>query len=152
MPLKHNTSDVNGAYVGTSMAQKIYCGTTLLWSSVTLTNASALFSAATGTVRAGYRLNTSGVAEIREGAGYVTHETWLLFGSASDYECRATVTGGAVTSGTTGTWLSLSSSNEWLVELASVGTSSATLTVEIRNAATLGVIASATIQIDVERV
>ena len=50
----------------------------------------------------------------------------------SDYEARATLTAGALTNGTTGSWLNLGTSRQWDVERSSLGTNSATLTMEIR--------------------
>ena len=108
-------------------------------------------SVGVGTARSGYRLNTSGIAEERDGASYSTLETWLSAGSSSGYECRATVTFGTLTSGTTGTWLALSTSREWYVEQGSVGTNTCEFTVEIRNATTLAVVDSAAITLEADR-
>lgn len=124
---------------------------TTAWQRITLNNASVSDSAIIGTAVAGYRLNTSGIAEKLVRITYTTLETWLAFGSASNYECRATLDSGALTSGTTGSWLALSSSREWKVERGAAGNSSATITVEIRNASTLVVIDSATITLEAER-
>ena len=124
---------------------------TVAWQRINIANADVLDSAGVGTAVAGYRLNTSGIAEKLVRVTYTTLETWLSFGTASNYECRATVTAGAITSGTTGSWLALSSSREWKVEQGSVGTGTATLTIEIRNASTLVVLDSATITLEAER-
>ena len=64
---------------------------------------------------AGYRLNTSGIAERRQFVTYSTLETWRLSGVSSDFEARVTVLSGALTSGTINTWVSLGSSQEWNV-------------------------------------
>ena len=76
-----------------------------IWSAAAITDQSITSIGPTGTRTAGYRLNTSGIAESRVQADYATIETWLVVGAASDYEVRATlVTGDALTSGVVGTW------------------------------------------------
>lgn len=74
-------------------------------------------------------------------------ETWLQSGVNSDYQVRATVTAGAVNSGTTGSWLALSTTRTWSVTPSSYGgaDATATLTIEIRDAVTLAVLETATI-------
>lgn len=63
---------------------------------------------------AGYRLNTSGIAEKRLGAAYSTIETWLLVGASSAYQCKATLlSGDAPTTGNLDTLEVLSTSREW---------------------------------------
>lgn len=68
-------------------------------------------------------------------------------GVGADYEVRATLQSGSLTSGTTGSWQNLGSNRSWTVQRAgsSVGTSSAQILVEIRRAGTTDVIDSATI-------
>ena len=98
--------------------------------------------------RAGYRLNTSGAAEALQGIGsYSTLETWLTSGDASLLEARATVTAGTLTSGTTGSWVAISTSPEWYIQDAdaSPASSDCTLTIEIRHSASGIVLDSATI-------
>lgn len=124
---------------------------TVAWQRITIGDEIIGHSVGSGTATAGYRVNTSGIAEKRDGASYTTLETWLSFGSASSYEVRATVTSGAVTSGTTGSWLALSSSQEWLVQRGTVGISNAVLTIEIRNATSLVVVDSADVDLEAER-
>lgn len=112
---------------------------------------SATRLAATST--AGYRLNTSGIAEKLENAAYTTLETWLVMGSSGSYEARATLNSGSLTSGTTGSWLALSSSREWTVtdSVFDLNPVEAEILVEIRNATTLAVIDSATVTLSAER-
>lgn len=102
---------------------------------------------------AGYRLNTSGIVESLVQAAYTTLETWLLLGASSAYECRATLNSGALSSGTTGSWLALSSSREWTCvdSIVDGSPAQANLTMEIRNASTLVVQDSATITLYAER-
>ena len=56
-----------------------------------------------------YSLTSAGL----ETATGLSDNTWLLSGAASDYECRATVNSGTLTSGTTGTWLNLGTTRTW---------------------------------------
>ena len=57
---------------------------------------------------------------------------WLISGVNSDYEVRADVTSGSLSSGTTGSWLPLSSTRFWSRTRTVFGTSSAELRVRIR--------------------
>lgn len=79
-------------------------------------------------------------------------ETWLngSGGSVGNYEVRATVTSGSVTSGTTGSWLSCSTSRTWSVlnSAADNSTLTAVMTVEIRLASSGVVQDSATITLE----
>jgi hypothetical protein len=93
-----------------------------------------------GSVTASFSMNTSGGCTDQDGT---LLETWLLLGAASDYEVRATVASGSVTSGTTGAWLSLASGWSWTRR----STASVILTIEIRDAATTRVLVTATITI-----
>ena len=69
----------------------------------------------------------------------------------SDYEVQATLNSGTLTSGTTGSWLALTSNRSWTLTRATVGAADqVNLTIEIRkgSGATL---ASATVTLDAER-
>lgn len=61
------------------------------------------------------------------------------------YECRATVVSGTFTSGTFGSWLPLSSTRSWSLLRSTIGTSTASMTLEIRRASDGVVLDSATI-------
>jgi hypothetical protein len=73
--------------------------------------------------------------------------TWLGAGSASDYDCRATVTSGTLSSGTAGTWLNLGTSRTWSKNDPAAGTLALTcvMTLEIRRASDLVVVATSTV-------
>lgn len=118
---------------------------------------------ATSTGTATFTLNTSGAAQYTtvgnnsvptQGTGSYAGE-WMINPPSSQYEARATVTLGSLSSGTTGTWLALSSSRSWTCTTTIGGgggdsSQLCTLTVEIRDAATLQVLDSATISLDAE--
>jgi len=115
-----------------------------IWSAAAITDQSITSLDPMGTRTAGYRLNTSGIAESRVQAAYSTIETWLVVGAASDYEVRATlVTGDALTSGAVGTWQALSASREWLIS-ATTPSKLSELLIEIRTTAGV-VVDSATV-------
>lgn len=108
---------LSGSWIDVDTVKRRLSGSwTTVWQRVNIANQSVSHSVGVGTARAGYRLNTSGAAEKREGGSYTTLETWLPFGTASGYEARVTVTLGTLTSGTSGSWLSLGSSQEWYIE------------------------------------
>lgn len=125
---------------------------------LTNTNTDAFDPVATAKATSHYRLNSTGIAEVNTGDGtvYSTAGTWLLVGSNSDYEARATIvddTSGTL-SGTFGSWLSLSSARIWTNNNlgSGGGVSIATITVEIRDIATSTVRTSATITLSSELV
>lgn len=68
---------------------------------------------------------------------------------ASNYEVRTTATGDTPT-GTLGTWLSLGTTRSWSLGLSSAGSKSCVLSVSIRDAATLNVLATASYDLSVE--
>ena len=116
----------SGVWVPVDIIKRRLTGAwTVAWQRINITGTSVSDSAGVGTAVAGFRLNTSGIAEKLVRITYTTLETWLAFGTAGNYECRATLDSGTLTSGTTGSWLALSSSREWKVERGSPGTASA---------------------------
>lgn len=142
----------SGVWVPVDIIKRRLTGAwTVAWQRINIAANAVSHSVGVGTATAGYRLNTSGIAEGREGASYSTLETWLAFGTASNYECRATVVFGTLTSGTSGAWLSLGSSQEWSITQVGVGTNTCEITIEIRNASTLVVLDSATITLEADR-
>lgn len=70
---------------------------------------------------------------------------------AGNYEARATLISGTFTSSTFGSWLSLGTSRSWGITRSTNGTSVASMTLEIREAATGTVVASATISFSATR-
>lgn len=90
-----------------------------------------------------FTLDNLGVAS---GPG-VANYNWLSSGSASSYEVQATINSGTLTSGTTGSWLSLSSSRTWNVQRSVVGSKSCSMTVQIRETANPSNTVSASITI-----
>lgn len=103
-----------------------------------------------------FTLNASGVAQATTAGsnsnppagttGYAPE--WMIQGPASDYEARATLNSGSLSSGTTGSWLGLGTTRSWTCT-ASIGAggghteTNANLTIEIRSAASLTVFVSA---------
>lgn len=122
-----------------------------VWPAVRITNQS-ISDIGPPTALARYRLNSSGIVEKETHTASTTLETWLLVGSASDYEARATVNSGAlagVGNSATGSWLGLGSSRQWGVGVnGTLG--AATLTIEIRNASSGDVLASAVVTLDAD--
>jgi len=102
-----------------------------------------------GTAAAQYSLlNTGVVREISNGV--VTDiGSWLLAGSAADYECRMTMTSGTnFTGDALSTWLNLGTSRTWALSKSSPeGTNTGTATLEFSPAGSNTPIASATITI-----
>ena len=69
---------------------------------------------------------------------------------ASNYECFATVSGSALETGTTGSWLALTSDRMWGVAETGAGSKFTTLTVTIREVGTTTNLTSATISLSVD--
>lgn len=101
----------------------------------------------TSSATAYYQLSNDGNIYYSNEIG--TH-SWLVSGSAGDFEVRATVTSGSLTSGTTGSWLSLGSAVTWSLVQTGVGGTSAVLLIQIRDASSLSVLDSANITLDAE--
>ncbi len=94
-----------------------------------------------------YRINSDGDEYEQEGGGgYSSIATWLLDGSAGDYDCKLTVNSGTSPTGASvGSWLDCGTTRTWTLTQSSVGTSSNNCTIEIRDGTTLEVLASATV-------
>ena len=60
---------------------------------------------------------------------------WIdpLSSAPGTYEIKATLNSGSLSSGTTGTWLALTSDRSWSVSRSTTGTTTANLTIEIRD-------------------
>ena len=117
---------------------------------VALTNQTVIRTVVGGTATPGYRLDNTGAALKTNASGAYTAIAgeWLVTGTVADFQTRGTwgTTGGGTISGPT-TWVSLSSTQTWTY--SETGTdSSATLTVEIRDAATTTVLGTATITLN----
>lgn len=133
----------------------IYVGSSGSWvqvwpsETVALTDHSVSAVTTTGAPGAYFSLNSDGTASWQRTTTSTTSGTytgeWLTGGTPSDYECYATVTSGGVTSGTTGAWLNLGTTRSWACTRSTDGTTSATLTVQIRKSGTTTTLASATI-------
>lgn len=122
--------------------------TTSTYSPVTITDRTVSHVVADpADATAAYTLTSGGLVQDHTGA---TLETWLGSGAASNYEVRATVTAGALSTGLTGSWLALSSNRTWTRSRTIVGTGTATLLIEIRDTATSTVQDSATISLEAE--
>lgn len=95
-----------------------------------------------------YALTNTGSEDATNGSS----STWLLTGVASDYEARATVTAGTLTTGTTGSWLNLGTSRQWTKARTSniSGVDTASMTIEISLAGVGAAIATATVDLTAE--
>lgn len=105
--------------------------------------------------RVGYRLTSSGLVEGSRGASILWNQdygTWRVLGTSSDYEVRATLNSGTLTSGTTGSWLSLGTTRAWTVEVTTNGNAlqTANLTIEIRRTSNSEVVATAGVAFSAE--
>lgn len=115
-------------------------------------------SAAAGSQTATLTLLPSGVLrETTTVSGNVDSASeWLFPQNAAEaalYEAYATVTVGTLFSGTTGSWVSLGSSQSWSIQevVPGVGPDTATFTLDIRLASSLQVVDTATITLTADR-
>jgi hypothetical protein len=105
-------------------------------------------------VTAGYRLNVNkNIQEYDNNVfGYEnTGLTWMGAGTASNFQVRATIVSGSVSSGTIGTWENLGTTRTWTRQRIAVGVVVCTLTIEIRDVATATVRDTAQIVLIAER-
>lgn len=77
------------------------------------------------------------------------HGTYATGYAGAAYDIFCSVTAGAMSTGTTATWLSLGTTRSWSVTRPGVGAGSCTATFSIRNASTLTVLTSAVIDLQV---
>jgi hypothetical protein len=113
---------------------------------ITLTNTTCSDAVTGGTATATYQVDSNG--KIYKNS--VFFENWISDAAlAGDYQVRATLSSGDTPSGTLGSWLALTSDRYWdLINAAQDdSTLSCALIVEIRDAATSTVRATATITI-----
>lgn len=90
------------------------------------------------------RSNPTGTA-MNDGGDWITPKA----AAGAAYECRATLISGTLTSGTTGSWLALSTTRTWGVNSGSPpGKKVCTFTLEIRRASDGVVLDTATITVD----
>lgn len=157
MLIKHGTNSPGAFYVGSSIAAKLYCGTSLLWTAVDLNDQSVdAAGSTTGGATARARLTSSGLQQSKVGtASYVTDNTWLNGGAASLFDVRFTISsevGSGGMTGTFGSWLGLGADREVSALASGPGqVYSAAILIEVRANSTGTVIASSTANLDSER-
>ena len=101
-----------------------------------------------GSTTSTYRLTSTGIIQISAGSPSATVDSgfWITpQTNMANFEVRATQLSGTMTTGTLNAWQNLGTSRAWTLTRASVGTSEASLLIEIRNAANSTVMDSATI-------
>jgi hypothetical protein len=100
---------------------------------------------------AGYRLTSAGLAQVLVNITYTTVETWCTPTSeAGNYEVLATLVSGNTPSGTLGSWVALSTSQEWALSRNVPQNASCIFTVQIRRTGTVTVLATATIELEAD--
>lgn len=108
-----------------------------------------IFENQIGTATATYIIDNDG--RVKDGNSAIL-ESWLISGTNSSYEVRATVVSGTLTSGSTGSWLSCASDASWSLvnSLQNNSVKTCVLTIEIRLASTGVVQDSATVTLFAE--
>jgi len=105
-----------------------------------------------GGTPAEYHLQSDGLRRIRNSSVLTTLGPWINNAAlVGQYECRATVTSGSLSSGTVGAWQSLSTTRSWSRGAAAGTFQTCTFTLEIRKASTSEVLNSATITLTADR-
>lgn len=104
------------------------------------------------TAEARYQLQSSGQArKYTSTSGYVNiSNEWLVSGTSSEFEVKATIVSGTVTSGTIGSWEVLSSDREWTRDRNVIGSVTVVLTIEIRRASDGAILDTATVTLIAE--
>ena len=115
----------------------------------------AVSSVGAGSQTATYTLESDGdVVTATTPGGSVDAGDWIdpKASAPSDYEVQATLNAGTLTSGTTGSWIALTSNRSWTLTRLTVGAATQVdLTIEIRKGAG-ATLASANVTLDAERV
>lgn len=101
-----------------------------------------------------YELNASGDVNKTNGNNTVVDwGDWVLpKAHAGSYECFATLDSGTLSTGTTGSWLALTSTRTWTVSRSSNGTSTAQITVQIRKVGGSTILATSVVTIQAQRI
>lgn len=103
------------------------------------------------TAVAQFRLRQNGQAQKDEGGGFTLLETFVNPPAATpNYECRATLNSGSLTSGTIGSWEAITTPRTWSLTRSLVGDEQAQILIEIRAIGGSTVLDSATIDLAVE--
>lgn len=113
--------------------------------SIALTNETVEAELAAGTATAGYRINSGGTVDTLRNGAATGEGTWLLGGSAGDFEVFINVTSGSLSSGTAGSWVNLGSTQTWTRARTGPGVATCIFTVTIRDVATQTTQATATV-------
>lgn len=105
-----------------------------------------------GTQVASVRVANDGKVYTGQQGFFTLYSAWLVSGSNGDFDIRCTVNSGTIDSGATGTWLNLASTRDWsVIDTNDNGVSAtANITLQIRDAVSLTVLASGTWQLDAE--
>lgn len=103
----------------------------------------------TGTATVSYNIASDGKVKDRNGT---ILESWMLSGVVADYEVMATLISGSSVFGLTATWLSCSTTRAWSLSNSAHNDSTltSTLTVDIRNAVSHTVLATALVTLNAE--
>ena len=119
---------------------------------VTINNGTVSNFQVGGSSTASITFNSNGTVSSVGNAGTYTTD-WIDPTSAApdNYEIRATISSGTMTSGTFGSWLALTSNRTWSKTQFTVGSSSAQVLFEIRKGSG-SVLDSGTITFNVERI
>jgi hypothetical protein len=116
---------------------------------ITLQNASYIYF---GGTPCEFHLNSDGFVYTRTSSTLTQRYAWISNPAmVGQYECRATVTSGSLSAGTTGAWQSCATTRTWTRGTGAGTSAFCGFTLEIRSAATAAVAASATITIEADR-
>lgn len=99
-----------------------------------------------------FQLNSNGNRYAQESPSLTSRGAWINNAAfVGQFECRATMLTGSLSTGTTGAWQSLSTTRDWS-RGTSIGTfQQCSFTLEIRRASTAEVVASALIILEADR-
>lgn len=101
------------------------------------------------TATSGYQLDLNGKAYFNDNNVFSFLQDWVTPNSAAaNYECYVTVSSGSLTSGTSGSWLSLGTTRMWTITQFTLGQRICVFTVDIRKIGTTTVLDSATITLE----
>lgn len=129
--------------------RSVFVGETIAITDTTAESEAVSPSAATAT----FRLTSAGNIEYTTGSNTVTDNgDWITpQTNMANYECRFDVTSGSLSSGTTGAWMSLSTTRTWTKQQVTNGTSTAIGTLQIRRTSDSTVMDTATITLTATR-
>ena len=139
MAVNIGSTPIADAKLGSTQVKAIYLGATKVWEKLRVQSGFRNLNRNTvsTTATVSYSISTDGTEAGVGGVGGFTG-TWLLSGSASDYDVQLVLSSGSTPTGASvNTWLNLGTGRYWELQQTTAGSKTANVVLKIRDATTL---------------